>query len=90
MHSCIPKGIMQACIHITCMHITVPLMLLEPAGPALSDNILFDILFVVNVNHPWLSFFYSHSCIDLYMSGKQKKENKNLRMVFPISLLDLS
>lgn len=66
------------CVHLllhTRMHITTPLVLLEPAGPAPSDYRLFDILFLVKVNHTCLSFYYGHSVMDLHIYGKEKKDN---------------
>ena len=57
------------------MHITAPLVLLEPAGLAPSDYILFDISFLVKVNRARLSFYYGHSGMDIHIYGKEKTDN---------------
>ena len=86
MLSCMPKGnryyahIMHphrcVCLLLhTRMHITAPLVLLELAGPAPSDYILFDISFLVKVNCAWLSFYYGHSGMDLHIYAKEKTDN---------------
>ena len=59
----------------TRMHITAPLVLLEPTDPTPSDYIPFDILFLVKVNRAWLSFYYGHSGMDIHIYGKEKTDN---------------